>query len=448
MLLSFKLPDIGEGVHEGEVVAWHVKPGDAIVEDAPLLDVMTDKVTAEIPSPLTGIIQTIMAEVGQVVAVGSVIVTIEATPNPESNLQQPFKLSVGMDSPPVAKSTRDDVINNLAEATNTVPSQVLAAPATRQLAQTLQVDLASVAGTGVNGRITPKDVSDYANKATAITIADKDLPTIKPTSESCPLTNTGDKSLQKKEHQSNVLAHSDNEGDQRVPFSGIRKKIADHLSLSKHKVPHFGYVEEADLTELVTLRNSLKKLAHHQGVTLTYLPFFIKAVVAGLKAFPVLNATLDERSQELVYQSHYNIGLAMATTAGLVVPVIHNADKLSIVALAKQIALLADQAKHNKLTLTNLKGGTFTISSIGSIGGMIGLPIINYPEVGILCINKIEKRPVVRPDAHEQDTIVIRQMSYLSMACDHRVVDGAETAHFLAHVIGILEQPNRLLLEV
>jgi pyruvate dehydrogenase E2 component (dihydrolipoamide acetyltransferase) len=445
MLLSFKLPDIGEGVHEGEIVAWHVAVGDHVAEDAPLLDVMTDKVTAEIPSPVSGTVQEVKATAGQVVAVGSVIVTIQTDGSTtEEPVADPKASTTDKPTEP-PKPTPEPPKNIAKEPTSTDKplSSVLAAPATRRLAQTLAIDLATVTGSGVGGRITPQDVTDATGgQPASFTEDSKATATPAPVAKApCPLVTPQAVSVAQ-QAPSHLASHA----DKRVPFSGIRKKIADHLTLSKQKAPHFGYVEEADLTELVALRSSLKGVAHQQGATLTYLPFFIKAVVAGLKAFPVLNATLDEAAQELVYHSQYHIGLAMATQAGLVVPVIHNADKLSILELANCIATLADKAKHNKLALSDLKGGTFTISSIGSIGGMIGLPIINYPEVGILCVNKIEKRPVVRSDAHGHDAIVIRQMSYLSMACDHRVVDGAETARFLAHVIGVVEHPTRLLL--
>jgi pyruvate dehydrogenase E2 component (dihydrolipoamide acetyltransferase) len=220
----------------------------------------------------------------------------------------------------------------------------------------------------------------------------------------------------------------------------MRKRIGDHLVHAKQTAPHFTYVEEADLTALVQLKADLEPVAQQKNIKLTYLPFIMKAVIEGLRQFPQLNSSLDETAQEIVLKYDYNIGVAMATAEGLIVPVVHQVQHKSLFEIASEISQLSEKARQNKLTLPELQGGTFTLTSIGSIGGIFSAPIINYPEVAIIGIQKIEKRPVVR-----NDEIVIREMTYFSISCDHRVVDGAEAAMFMKTVIEALEHPGRLL---
>ena len=234
-------------------------------------------------------------------------------------------------------------------------------------------------------------------------------------------------------------------GERRVPFTGLRRKIAEHLVKSKHTAPHFAYVEEADMTKLVAMRDELLPLAEEQGVKLSFLPFIIKAVITNLRKYPALNSQIDENTQEIVFKNDFHMGVAVATDQGLVVPVVKYADQKSILTIAQEIKSLADKARSGKLGLDELRGGTFTLTSIGSIGGLFSVPIINYPEVAILGVNKIEKRPVVR-NINGQDQIVIREMMYLSISGDHRAVDGAEVALFMKDLIETLENPARLLL--
>jgi pyruvate dehydrogenase E2 component (dihydrolipoamide acetyltransferase) len=229
-------------------------------------------------------------------------------------------------------------------------------------------------------------------------------------------------------------------GEKRVAYRGMRKRIGDHLVHAKQTAPHFTYVEEADLTALVQLKADLEPVAQQKNIKLTYLPFIMKAVIEGLRQFPQLNSSLDETAQEIVLKYDYNIGVAMATAEGLIVPVVHQVQHKSLFEIASEISQLSEKARQNKLTLPELQGGTFTLTSIGSIGGIFSAPIINYPEVAIIGIQKIEKRPVVR-----NDEIVIREMTYFSISCDHRVVDGAEAAMFMKTVIEALEHPGRLL---
>lgn len=429
MSIEFRLPDIGEGVHEGEIVQWLVKTGDTVREDQPLLEVMTDKVTAEIPSPVSGRITDLRGKPGEVIMVGSVIVVLEPVDAPASGSAKSSAAQAPVeDKQLVAASTvatPSKVVASCNGSALPIPresgSPVLAAPATRRMARVLNVELSQVAGSGPKGRITPDDVRQFQASGGA---------SAKPYASPVP--------KQTFSHQ--AIAAS--VGDKRVPFAGMRKKIAEHLVKSKFTAPHFAYVDEVDMTALSAMREDLKSTGEELGVKLSYLPFIIKAVIAGLRQFPILNSQLDETTQEIVYKGDVHMGVAVATPDGLVVPVIKNADQKNILALASEIKVLAEKARANKLSLDDIRGGTFTLTSIGSIGGLFGVPIINHPEVGILGINKISQRPVVR-----DGQIVIRDMMYLSLSADHRIVDGAEAAQFVNVVIDYLEHPAKLLLQ-
>ncbi|MBK8189650.1 MAG: 2-oxo acid dehydrogenase subunit E2 [Vampirovibrionales bacterium] len=401
MAVQFKLPDIGEGIAEGEIVRWLANVGDCVSEDQPLVEIMTDKVTAEIPSPCAGLITERFGGEGDIVKVGAVILVID-----DAQASDGGACAIAAAPPPIAP---------LPPA-----SSALAAPATRKRARELGVDLARVTGTGPHGRITPQDVERVARRDAEETGAEfkaADRP-----------------------------ASAFPEPEKRTPFIGVRRRIAEHLTQAKRTAPHFAYVEETDMTALVAMRRQLKGEADARHVKLTYLPFIIKAVIAGLKAFPILNSALEEPSGEdgrveLVTKYYYHIGVATATEQGLMVPVVKHADRRDVFQLAEAIQDLSNRAKTGRLKPEEAGGGTFTITSIGSIGGLFGIPIINAPEVGILGVNKIAPRPVVRDGA-----IVIREMMHLSMCGDHRVVDGAEAAQFMKIVIESLENPARLLL--
>jgi len=429
MAYSFKLPDIGEGVHEGEIVQWLVKPGDFVKEDQAIVEIMTDKVTAEIPAPVSGVITELNGKVGEIVKVGSVIAVFDQSGagGGASSAAKSAPVAASANATEPSKSTNGSHSNvavqerPLGNAEKGNARKVLAAPATRKLARELGVDLSQVAGSGPRGRVTQTDVKQNqggASKPAAITS----------TAQLIPLAG-GFRTL----------------GERRIPFSGMRRKIAEHLVKSKQTAPHFAYVEEADMSKIVAMREDLMPVAEAQGVKLSFLPFMIKAVIAGLRKYPSLNSQIDEATQEIVFKNDYHMGIAVATDQGLVVPVIKFADQKSILTLAQEIKALAEKARSNKLALDDMRGGTFTLTSIGSIGGLFSVPIINHPEVAIIGVNKIEKRPVVRKiDGQEQ--IVIREMMHLSISCDHRAVDGSEAALFVKEVISVLENPARLLL--
>jgi pyruvate dehydrogenase E2 component (dihydrolipoamide acetyltransferase) len=498
---AFLLPDIGEGTAEGEIVRWHVKPGDLIHEDQPLVEVMTDKVTVEIPSPLHGRVLELCGDVGDVMKVGSPLVMIDpdATDNAELPTAAPAQptgsvqttneppptlrpekppeaapanppAQVDLSPPPIApespKPPAQEPTPPAAQAPN-ANTQPLAAPATRRLARERNVDLAQVQGSGPGGRITPEDVTQFSAqppapdtatqpKAPAPAAAETPAPSVPPESQkpqdAPPAPDTATEPKAPAPAAAKTPAPSAppespkpqeaSPADQRIPFTGIRRKIAQHLVHAKQTAPHFGYVDEVDMTEVVRLRTQLKPLAQDQGTKLAYLPFIMLAVLSGLKAFPSLNASLDDAAQEIVLHRAYNLGVAVDTEQGLLVPVVPNANTQSLFGLAQAVQTLADKARNGKLAPADVQGGTFTLTSIGSIGGLFGLPIINHPEVAILGINKIIDRPVV-----QDGQVVVRPMMYLSLSCDHRVVDGAMAARFLNHVIDQLQNPLRLVMD-
>src|SRR6266571_3412833 len=404
MAREFKLPDIGEGVHEGEVVKWFVKEGDPVKENDPIVEVMTDKVTVQIPSPVTGKILQLRAKEGEVVKVGSTLVVFgeagEAVPTrPEATARPtaPPPAPTRTEAPPPAPGPTGDV---------------LAAPAVRRLAKELNVNLAAVRGSGPQGRLTEDDVRKAAHGPVRTTVAAPP-----------------------------VSAAASSGVEQRIPIHGLRKRIFEKMAKSNVTAAHFTYVEEVDMTQLVHLRDHLKPTADRKGVKLTFLPFFVKAILAALVEFPNLNASVDDERGEIVVKGYYNIGIATATDEGLTVTVVHEADKKGLWDLAKEIERLAAAARDKKLSLQDVQGSTFTITSLGKEGGILATPIINWPEVAILGIHKIEKRPVVR-----DDHVVIREMMYLSCSFDHRVVDGHVGAAFVQAVRNHLEHPAMLFL--
>jgi len=432
MAFEFRLPDIGEGVAEGEVVRWFVKPGDPIKEDEPLVSVLTDKANVEIPSPKTGRVVDLHAKVGEKVKVGGLLVTIEVagTPVPSPSPSTPKSSGTAIPSTPAAVTAKPP--------SPTPPpatgGMVLATPYVRRRAAELGVDLARVRGTGPGGRILDSDL-EAAKSAASSTTSSPEWPALSSPSEpahkalppEAPVPSAG---------PSSVL--------ERIPIRGIRRVIAEHMAESKHRAAHFTYVEEVDVTELIALRDRMAKHVEKQGVRLSYLPFIVKAVVAGLKAQPKLNATVDDAREELVVHSDYNIGIATAAPEGLIVPVVRTADRKSVVALAREIQDLAERGRAGKLLRTELTGSTFTITSLGALGGLLATPILNYPEVAILGVHKIQRRPVYRADG----SLGPADMMNLSISLDHRVVDGIEGAQFIAKVKAYLEDPHQLFAEL
>ena len=452
-MFEFRLPDIGEGVAEGEVVQWFVKEGDAVREDQTLVSVLTDKANVEIPSPKTGRIAKLHAEVGQKVKVGGLLVSIDtdaaggggaASPSPRA----PDGPTEGSPHGGVAPAARSPTSGSSAPAPapsspapTSPPGRVLASPYLRRLAQEKGIDLATVRGTGPAGRITEADLATAPGARSAASEAIPGAAAV-PQSESSATPVAGPATPRSTAAIGPVVPAS--EVRERIPIRGIRRVISEHMSESTHRAAHFTYVEEVDASELVRLRDRMAKHVEKQGVRLSYLPFILKAVVAGLKAHPKLNATMDDAHEELILRSVYHIGIAAAAPEGLIVPVVRDADRKSVAQLAREIQDLAERGRAGKLGRGELTGGTFTITSLGALGGLLATPILNYPEVGILGVHKIQRRPVYKPDG----SIGPADLTNLSVSLDHRVIDGIEGAQFLAAVKGYLEDPHQLFAEL
>jgi pyruvate dehydrogenase E2 component (dihydrolipoamide acetyltransferase) len=449
MAFEFRLPDIGEGVAEGEVVQWFVKEGDAIAEDAPLVSVLTDKANVEIPSPRKGRIAKIHAAVGEKVKVGGLLVTIETeggggpsaptaagakAPGAAAPAERPAPLAAPKPTGATAPTPAlvPDAASRASPATRTAPApagSVNASPFVRRLAAERGIDLTRVRGSGPGGRIVEADLEGGASP-----VVEQQPPQVAAPPEEA--TETAPASPGAPSELKDVA--------ERIPIRGVRRVIAEHMTESTHRAAPFTYVEEVDATELVALRERMAKHVEKQGVRLSYLPFIVKGVVAGLRAHPRMNATMDDARNELVVRSAYHIGVATAAPEGLIVPVIRHADEKSLAQLAREIQDLAERGRAGKLTRNELTGSTFTITSLGALGGVLATPILNYPEVGILGVHKIARRPVYRADG----TIGPADLMNLSVTLDHRVLDGIVGAQFLATVKSYLEDPHQLFAEM
>jgi pyruvate dehydrogenase E2 component (dihydrolipoamide acetyltransferase) len=431
MLYEFRLPDIGEGVVEGEVVRWLVKEGDLLREDQPMVEVMTDKATVEIPAPRAGrVIRRLFAE-GQSCPVGKVLIELETDAAGED--APAAKVAAG---PSAAAPARGDTS---AAAAGSSGAGVLATPATRKLARDVGVDIRAVTGTGPAGRVTNDDITKMGTLG-----GSPNPPAMVPAgrSPSGPdAINGGGGGPASRVGEAGVgpAGRVGEAGDVRVPFRGLRKKIAENMVRSKHTAAHFTYVEEVDCTELVRLRARENQRLAAEGIKLSFLPFIVKATAGALEKFPQLNATLDEAAGEIVQRKRIHLGLATATEAGLMVPVVRDASSRSVVELAQEIDRLAAVTRSGKAAREDLSGSTFTITSLGALGGVMAVPIINFPEVAILGVHKISRRPAV-----VGDKIEIRELMNLSISVDHRVVDGYEAAQFVAEIKARLESPAGL----
>ncbi len=407
---EFKLPDLGEGVVEGEIVKWLVKPGDPVEEDQGVVELMTDKATVTVPAPRAGKVVSLHGKEGEIAKVHHLLLTMEVSGSAPAAAAPAHAAS----SAPAASSA--------APAARAVEStgKVLATPVTRRMAREHGLDLAAISGTGPQGRVLKVDVQ------AALDIGRAPEPVQPPRAKLVPLPSAG--------------------ADQRIPIRGLRKKIAEKMVRSKFTAPHSLFVEELDMTELVSLRKRLNaSLAESgDGLKVSFLPFVCKALVAVFRRYPALNANFDDAAQELVQRGAFNFGIAAATDEGLTVPVVKDVDRLTVRQLAEEISRLAAAAREKKLKMDELSGGTFTITSLGTNGGLFALPIINYPEVAILGLHRIRKRPVVTDD----DQIVVREMMNVALSFDHRVIDGLVAAEATGALVQLLEQPDSLLLEM
>lgn len=407
---DFKLPDLGEGVTEAEVDKWLVKEGDTIAEDDPLVELITDKATAEVPSPFAGVVTKIHVQPGEIVPVGTILVTIGEGDPAVAHTPSAAVLEDTSGSPEVSSV---EAASGAAPSSDRSSDGIKAMPPVRRLARELDVDLAHVVGSGPEGSILRSDVIGHAatsRRGTSDTAAKESLAAIP-------------------------------EGGRREPFRGVRRKIAERMSEAHRIVPPVTHVEECDVTELDATRNLANERAPDQP-RLTFLPFIVKAVVQGLKDHPAMNASLDENAGEIVYHDSYDIGVAVDTDAGLVVPVVRDADKKRLREVAADIDRLAAAARDGSLTAEDLRGGTFTVTSPGPFGGLMATPLVFYPQSAIMGVHRAMERPVVR-----DGQIVVRKMMNLSVTFDHRILDGMTAAQFALDVVKLLEHPMVLALE-
>jgi pyruvate dehydrogenase E2 component (dihydrolipoamide acetyltransferase) len=430
-MYEFKLPDVGEGIHEAEVLRWLVKAGDKVKLDQPILEVQTDKAIVEIPSPIAGTIAEIRAKEGTMAEVGDVLVVIAGQ---EETKAAPATPTNGQPSSAAAapKTSQTQISSAVKSPGLGGPgSRILAAPAVRKLARELEVDLAQVIGSGPAGRILPDDVRQFV---------EQQAPTPEPKPAiSAPALEEEVASVAK---PALVARPTGPETIEEEPLQGLRRRIAERMEQA-WQIPHVTNFEEIDVTNLIELRQHLKPEVERREVKLTYLPFIIKAVVQALKAFPYFNASLNMAEKKIIHHRYYHIGIATAVSEGLLVPVIRHADQLSTFQLAAELARLGEAAQRRRLGVEELSGSTFTITNFGSFGGHQGTPIINPPEVAILGIGRIQDKPIA-----VEGQVVIRPMLPLALSFDHRLIDGAAAGQFLDRLMSLLADPKLLFLEM
>lgn len=420
-MFEFKLPDLGEGLTEAEIDKWLVQEGDVVAEDDPLVEVITDKATAEIPSPFAGRVTKIHAGEGEVVPVGTVIITIGGAETREAE--------------PQAERGPSERTTGSSNGAPVPGNGVKAMPPVRKLARELGVDIGVVQGTGPGGRILRDDVEAAARGDNVVSLREEapaaSRERVAPPPPPPPPSPA----------RGPVSVPAISRDERREPLRGVRRTIAERMQHAHLTVPPVTHVEECDVTEL----DATRKLANERepgAPRLTFLPFIVKAVVAALRDYPALNASLDEGAGEIVFHGDYNIGVAVDTTAGLVVPIVKNADQKRLRDIAEEIDRLADAARNGTISSEDLRGGTFTVTSPGRFGGLMATPIVMHPQVGILGVHRATDRPVVR-----DGQIVVRKMMNLSITFDHRVMDGMTAAKFALDVVRLLEHPAVLALE-
>ena len=403
---NVKLPELGEGVTEGELVKWTVNVGDSIKADQTVAEIMTDKATVEVPSPVAGVVKELKFKKGDVVKVENVLLTLSgagtvSAPAPTPKAAAPAAPQVSAPAPQAMTASSNGIYPPVAD------SRVLATPATRRLAREMGVDINGMSGSGLAGRVTREDV--LSNKGTATVSS----------GSGAVAAGTPTMNFPKPAFTSNNA-----QLEERVDLVGIRKKIASNLQMAKAIIPHFTIMDEADVTQLVTLRESLKDFAEKNGTKITYLPIVMKALIATMREYPQFNASIDDAASQIVYKKYFNIGFAADTPNGLLVPVIKNADQKTILEISKEIIDLSKRARDGKLKPDEMKGATITITNIGSVGGTYATPIINHPEVAILGMYKIQDRPVPAEGGFK----FIKSMNY-TVTADHRLIDEIGRAH-------------------
>ena len=410
-MVEVKLHDIGEGMTEGEILHYFVKVGDAVKTDQPLVEVQTDKMVAELPSPASGVVKDIVIDKGNTVSVGTTLLVLEEAGGKETAV------------------SAEPILEYIAQPNKkTERLFIKAAPYTRKIAREVGVDIQKIKGTGKNGRITVEDVYNFAkgNRQEEEVKEEKREVTSLPAAPEAKETVND-------ERGSRPNAET-------IPFRGRRKQIAKNMVKSLYTIPHVTHFEEVDMTELLAYRKKIDAMGRSVSVT----AFLIKAITQALKQYPVFNAKLDEEQEVIILEKEYHIGIAADTEDGLVVPVIHHADRLSVQEIHRKQKELTLKAKEGTLTGADMRGGTFTISNVGPLGSMGATPIINYPQTGLIAFHKTKKMPVVM----ENDEIAIRSMMNISMSFDHRVADGATAVAFTNAFKQYIENPTLWLIDM
>lgn len=420
-MYNFKFADIGEGIHEGQILKWLFKVGDTVKEGETLCIIETDKVNAEMPSPVDGIIKKLGAEVGQQIHVGETLVLIDdgsanddkvdTKVEPEKPKTEETK-EAGSGVVGEIEVSSDVIESEHIEDTSQSVERILATPVARKLANDLNVSLSSVKGTGPNGRVLKDDIEQYQKQH---------------------------QSVQKPVFEKVVMNFTD--GVRREKITKIRKTISKNMTISKSIIPHVTMMDEYDVTKLVEFRQESKQLATDEGVKLTYMAFIIKAITKVLKEFPIFNSSFDHENDEIIYKNYINIGIAVDTADGLMVPNIKNADALGIFEIANEIGVLSEAANARTIQLPQLQNGTFTITNYGAVDALFGTPVIYHPEVAIIGVGKIHKKPVVK-----NGEIVVADILPISLTFDHRIIDGADAGRFSIRLKAYLSNPVLLLL--
>lgn len=467
--MEFKLPDLGEGLHEAEILNILVKEGDQVKEDQPIFEVETDKAVATIDAPCTGKVLKIMVKVGQIAKVGNVIITFDTAGSaalPAHEASSPVSVPTDRDAAAAASGNGGRNYQHAAPAKVVAAGPVAAAPATRRLAREMGVDLKMIQGTGPGGRILKEDLRAYAEGVPGSVRTPQPASSTATTSKTAGKPHTAPAAPGHGGRHTPPTRRDEAPGEpftpspmsltpfempdfskygpiERIPLRSLRRKIANNMALSWQHVPHVTSFDEIDITDIEAYRSKHEKSISERGGKLTLTVLAMKAVVSALKLYPQFNSSLDEATGEIVYKHYYNIGIAVATERGLIVPVIRDVDQKSIVDLSIELAEIAQKTREGKVEVERLQGGTFTITNIGAIGGTGMVPMVNYPECAILGMARAAEKPAVR-----NGEIVIRTLMNVALSFDHRIADGAEAAYFVRHISECLSDPFKLLMEV
>ncbi|WP_155592146.1 dihydrolipoamide acetyltransferase family protein [Lysinibacillus cavernae] len=444
MAFEFRLPDIGEGIHEGEIVKWFVKAGDTVKEDDILCEVQNDKAVVEIPSPVEGTVEEVLVGEGTVAVVGDVLIRLDAPgyedlklkgdehaeAKTEAQVQATAESGQNVEKAPAKEEKASEKAPEKAETVVDETKRVIAMPSVRKFARDNDVNIREVKGTGKNGRILKVDIENFLKGGGTVE------------AETASVETTDATVQQETTAPAAPVVLEGEFPETREKMSGIRKAIAKAMVHSKQTAPHVTLMDEVDVTALVAHRKKFKDIAAEKGVKLTYLPYVVKALISTLREFPEFNRSLDDATQEIIQKHYFNIGIAADTEKGLLVPVIKHADRKSVFAVSNEINELATKAREGKLAPHEMKGASMSITNIGSAGGQWFTPVINHPEVAILGIGRISEKPVIK-----NGEIVAAPVLALSLSFDHRMIDGATAQNALNHLKRLLSEPELLLME-